>query len=50
VRARSLASLGVTAEARSAADRAVAALANGYGAANRYTREARAFRDSLARR
>jgi predicted outer membrane repeat protein len=42
-----LAALGSPTEARAAADRAVVALANGYGPANQHTRRARAFRDSL---
>lgn len=50
VRARALASLGALAEARSAADRALVASANGYGSSNPRTRAARALRDSLSRR
>jgi hypothetical protein len=48
--ARAQASLGATSEARSAIDRAVAALANGYGETSLITRRARAFRDSLTLR
>jgi hypothetical protein len=50
VRARALASLGVLDDARSAAQRSVVASTNGYGIANRHTREAQAVRDSLSRR
>jgi eukaryotic-like serine/threonine-protein kinase len=49
VRARALASLGALEDARSAAQRAVVASTNGYGAANRHTREALALRDSLSK-
>jgi hypothetical protein len=47
VRARAMATLGSASDARAAADRAITALANGYGATNQHTRRARAFRDSL---
>jgi hypothetical protein len=49
VSARALAALGRMAEARSVADRAIVALASGYGATNQHTTAARAFRDSLPR-
>jgi hypothetical protein len=49
VRARALASFGTLEDARSAAQRAVVASTNGYGAANRHTREALALRASLSK-
>ena len=49
VRARARLALGDARAARTAAGRAIPALANGYGPASRWTREARAFRDSLPR-
>jgi len=49
VRARALAALGDSGAARQAAERAGAALANGYGAASAFTRQAAALRDSLPR-
>lgn len=48
VRARARRELGDRISARAAADRAAAAMTNGFGVANRLTREARAPRDSLA--
>ncbi len=49
VRARARLALNDRNTARAASDRAVRALANGYGPTNRYTRAARALRDSLPR-
>jgi serine/threonine-protein kinase len=48
VRARARSALGDDQSARHAADRAIVALSNGYGRANRRTSEARALRDSAA--
>jgi hypothetical protein len=47
IRARALSQLGKADEAAQAARRSVVAMANGYGPANRRTREAMALRDSL---
>ena len=49
LRARALRTRGDTAELRMVTARAVAALTNGYGATNPWTRAARALGDSLAR-
>jgi hypothetical protein len=49
VRARARTVLGDLAGARLAAGRAVAALTNGYGFDGKWTREARALRDSIPR-
>ena len=50
VRARALAALGMMTDARRAAERAVTAMANGYGSRNARTLAAIALRDSLASR
>jgi hypothetical protein len=47
VRARALAGLGDRAGAQAAAERALIALASGYGPANQHTQRARLFRDSV---
>jgi hypothetical protein len=49
VRARAHDTLGDRADAKAAADRALVALANGYGRTNRHTQRARLFRDSVSR-
>jgi hypothetical protein len=49
LRAQALRSLGDATSARQAAERAVTALANGYGPAHRWTGAARAMVDSLSR-
>jgi hypothetical protein len=48
VHARALLALGDKSNARAAANRAIIALTNGFGAANRHTSAARAFRDSIS--
>jgi len=48
--ARALRARGKAADAREAAQRAVTALANGYGSNNVWTRSARSLADSLAKR